>query len=134
MKTKSFTPEIKSVHQIQEFIKENLSISGDNEKWLFRIDLVIEEIVVNIINHGCKGIKNGIINIMIDNSNDNIILEISDNGVAFNPLEKEEPDITSDLNERKPGGLGIFLVKQIAKKIEYTRKNNKNTIRLFMDL
>ena len=110
MKTKSFTPEIESVHQIQKFVKENLPTSEENEKWLLRIDLVIEEIVVNIINYGCKGIENGIIDIMIDNSDNNIILEISDNGVAFNPLEKEEPDVTTGLDKRKPGGLGIFLV------------------------
>jgi serine/threonine-protein kinase RsbW/sigma-B regulation protein RsbU (phosphoserine phosphatase) len=134
MKTKSFKPEIKSVHQIQKFVKENLPTSEENEKWLLRIDLVIEEIVVNIINYGCKGIENGIIDIMIDNSDNNIILEISDNGVAFNPLEKEEPDVTIGLDKRKPGGLGIFLVKQITEKIEYTRKNNKNSIRLFMNL
>ena len=43
MKTKSFKPEIKSVHRIQKFVKENLPASEENEKWLLRIDLVIEE-------------------------------------------------------------------------------------------
>ena len=101
---------------------------------MFKIDLVIEEIVVNIVNYGFKGIKNGIIDITINESDHNIILEISDNGVAFNPLEKKQPDVTAGLDKRIPGGLGIFFVKQIAEEIQYTRKDNKNMIRLFLNL
>lgn len=125
---------MESIHQIQAFVKENLSSVEKNENQLFKVDLILEEIVVNIINYGCKEIDDGIIDIMIDNSGNTIILEISDNGVAFNPLEKKEPDVTLGLDERSPGGLGIFLVKKIAKKIQYIRKNNKNRIRLFLNL
>lgn len=134
MKTKSFKPKIESVHQIQKFVRKNLLFSDSSENKLFKIDLVIEEIVVNIVNYGFKGIKNGIIDIMIDKSDHNIILEISDNGVAFNPLKKKQPDVTAGLDKRIPGGLGIFFVRQIANEIQYTRKDNKNMIRLFLNL
>ncbi|MCK5099565.1 MAG: ATP-binding protein, partial [Desulfobacteraceae bacterium] len=106
----------------------------NNENKLLKIDLLIEEIVVNIVKYGCKGIENSAIDIMIDILEDHVILEISDNGVAFNPLKQEDPDVAAGLDNRRPGGLGIFLVKQIAKKIQYMRCDNKNIIRLYLDL
>ena len=114
MKTKSFKPKIESVHQIQGYVKNKISIIDSNENKLLKIDLIIEEIVVNIVNYGCKGIKNCVIDIRVETSGDNVILEISDNGVAFNPLDRKDPDIKAGLDKRRPGGLGIFFVKQIA--------------------
>jgi anti-sigma regulatory factor (Ser/Thr protein kinase) len=134
MKTKSFKPKIESVYQIQGFVKKKLSTFNSNENKLLKIDLLIEEIVINIVKYGCKGIKNSIIDITIETSDGNVILEISDNGVAFNPLDQEEPDIEAGLDKRRPGGLGIFLVQQIAKEIQYVRQDNKNIIRLCLDL
>ncbi len=134
MEIASYKPEIESIHDIQKFVKTKLSLINNDESKLFKIDLIIEEIVINIVNYGCKGIENSFINVMIDHSDKELILEISDNGVAFNPLEQKAPDITSGIEARRPGGLGIFLVKQIAKEIHYTRKDNKNIIRLCLDL
>lgn len=134
METKSYKPGIDSVRQIQEFVGETLPGLNSNKNKLLKIDLMIEEIVVNIIRHGCPGIENGIIDVGIDITADPVILEISDNGPAFNPLEQENPDVRAGLDQRRPGGLGIFLVKRIAKDIQYERKDNKNTLRLYLDL
>lgn len=134
METKSYKPQIESINQIQKFVKKKLSRINNDENKLLKIDLLIEEIVVNIVNYGCKGMKNSFIDIMIDTSDEDIIIEISDNGIAFNPLEQEAPDISSGIEKRRPGGLGIFLVKQIAKEIQYARQDNINIIRLCLDL
>jgi len=134
MKTKSYKPGIDSVRQIQEFVGETFLALNSNKNKQLIIDLVIEEVVVNIVRHGCLGIENRIIDVGIDTTADSIILEISDNGSAFNPLEQENPDVKAGLDQRHPGGLGIFLVKQIAKDIQYERKDNKNFLRLYLDL
>ena len=134
MKTKSYKPGIDSVRQIQEFVGETFLALNSNKNKQLIIDLVIEEVVVNIVRHGCLGIENSIIDVGIDTTADSIILEISDNGSAFNPLEQENPDVKAGLDQRHPGGLGIFLVKQIAKDIQYERKDNKNFLRLYLDL
>lgn len=134
MEKTSYKPKIESINEIQKFVKKKLSQIKNDEKKLLKIDLLIEEIVVNIIHYGCKDVENGFINIMVDNSHESTILEISDNGVAFNPLEQEDPDISAGIKNRRPGGLGIFLVKQIAKEIQYVRQDNKNIIRLSLDL
>ncbi len=134
MERNSFKPKIESVHAIQEFVKKSLSGINTDESKLFKIDLLIEELVVNIVNYGCKGMDNGSIEVMINESKKGIVLQISDNGIEFNPLDLKSPDVSAGIENRQPGGLGVFFVKQIAKDIEYVYKDNKNCLRLFLDI
>ena len=63
-----------------------------------------------------------------DGETDKVLITMSDQGIAFNPLEKEDPDTTLDANQRDIGGLGIFMVKNIMDKISYERNHEKNII------
>lgn len=131
---KAFPSQLESVHGIQEFVNQNLEkIELDSEK-LMQIDLVIEEVVVNIVKYGFPGKKQGQISIEISQPENQIIIKIIDNGIPFNPLEAETPDITGGLENRDPGGLGIFLVKQLTSKIGYSRKNQENHLSLHISL
>lgn len=134
MNIKSFSPRIESVHEIQEFVRGFFLALGAGEKKLMKIDLLVEEIVVNIVRYGGMAVESGVIDVGMDTVDHKIILEISDNGLAFNPLEQKGPDLTTGLDERRPGGLGIFLVKQIAAEIRYERRDHKNHLRLSLDL
>jgi serine/threonine-protein kinase RsbW len=134
MNIKSFSPRIEAVHEIQEFVREPFLPLGVGEKKLMKIDLLVEEIVVNIVRYGGMAVESGFIDVGMDTVDDKIIIEISDNGLAFNPLEQEGPDLTAGLDERHLGGLGIFFVKQIAKEIRYERRDHKNYLRLCLDL
>ena len=53
---------------------------------------------------------------------------VADRGVRFNPLEKEDPDITLSADERQIGGLGIFICKKTMDEIGYTRENGENIL------
>jgi len=133
MEKKSFKPNLEAVKKIQDFVEEKLGLEKTDTKKLFKINLLIEEIVVNIVNYAFKGKKEGNIDIEVHRSIDNISLKISDNGLPFNPLKVKDPDTKALLANRNPGGLGIFFVKQIAKEFEYTYKNRKNCISLTIE-
>jgi anti-sigma regulatory factor (Ser/Thr protein kinase) len=134
METSSFKSEVESIHAIQEFVKTRVSRINTDESKRLKIDLLIEELIINIVKHGYKGIDNGTIEVMINDSGKDFILQISDNGNEFNPLDQKNPDISAGIEDRRPGGLGIFLIKQIAKDIEYVRQDNNNIIRLLVDI
>jgi len=134
MSVKSFSPRVESIHEIQKFVREFFLALGAGEKKLMKIDLLVEEIVVNIVRYGGMTVENGFIDVGMDTVDDKILLEISDNGLAFNPLEQGAPDLSSGLDDRRPGGLGIFLVRQIAGKIQYERRGDKNHLRLWLSL
>lgn len=132
METKMFKPEIESVYRIQNFVKTALSPEAFNKKKCFAIDLIIEELVVNIATYGIKDLNTGFIAVCTSIEDETLFIGITDNGPAFNPLEKKDPDIFMPLEDRQPGGLGIYLVKQFVKDIRYERKNHKNLIRLWL--
>lgn len=132
MENKTFKPEIESVDRIQKFVKSALSSDKANGKIHFAIDLIIEEIVVNIITYGIKDKNTGFITVCTNIENETLFIGITDNGLPFNPLEKKDPDIFMPLEDRQPGGLGIYLVKQYVKDIKYERKDHKNLTHLWL--
>lgn len=61
-------------------------------------------------------------------------IELEDNGIPYNPLEAGEPDITSSVEDRPIGGLGIYLVKQSVQTMEYHYRDNKNVLKLVIEV
>ena len=53
-----------------------------------------------------------------------------DTGVAFNPLEAPEPDISLSADMRKDGGLGIFLARKLVDEMTYERVDGRNILRM----
>ena len=94
-----------------------------------QIHLAVEEIFVNIVQYAYKD-KVGICTITIDDNEDNIDFVFEDNGIQFNPLEKELPDVTLPSDKREIGGLGIFLIEKTMDKIEYKYENGKNILKI----
>ncbi|MCG8551205.1 MAG: ATP-binding protein [Desulfobacterales bacterium] len=132
METKTFKPEIESVCRIQEFVKSALSVEAANKTKCFAIDLIIEELIINIATYSIKNLTADFIAVCTDIEDETLFIEITDNGPAFNPLEKSDPDIFMPLEDRQPGGLGIYLVKKFVKDIQYERKDHKNLIRIWL--
>ncbi len=60
----------------------------------------------------------------------NVLLTFTDEGVPFDPLQRSDPDITLSAEERKIGGLGIFLVRKIMDDVRYIREDGKNILRI----
>jgi len=134
MDKESFKPKLESLDKIQRFIQKSLGKKITNQEALLQIDLIIEEIIVNIIKYGFKNRHDGVIHIELGTSKDGISINFIDNGISFNPLKTKDPDIKADLEKRIPGGLGIFIVKQLTDTIKYAREHDKNKLSLKIDL
>ena len=59
-----------------------------------------------------------------------IVITFMDNGTPYDPLKREDPDITLSAEERQIGGLGIFLTKKTMDEVSYEFKDNKNILKL----
>lgn len=131
--------------KIKHFVIENqieeLSSLADKieelaEKWelsmalAININLVIEEAVSNIIFYAFPDNDKHEIKITVSLINKILVIEISDDGIPFNPLAQVQPDITLPAEDRPVGGLGIFLISQIMDKMDYTRQKNWNILTL----
>ncbi|MDR0738837.1 MAG: ATP-binding protein [Oscillospiraceae bacterium] len=113
--------------EVLGFCHEILEKNGCDKKTILSIDLVIEEIFVNIASYA-YGEKEEEVDIMCDVTENpkTFVMEFIDGGVEFDPLKKKDPNLGLKADERKIGGLGIFLSKKLTDKIEYFRKNGEN--------
>ena len=103
---------------------KKLNISPDVQ---YKLDLISEETYANISNYAYPN-KDGKLTITIEKNNDGVTIEFIDEGKQFNPLAKPDPNTTDFPPDRKPGGFGIFIVKNYSKSINYEYNNNKNIL------
>ena len=125
--------KVENLEQVNDFIAENLM--GFPMKLLMQIDLVVEEVFVNIANYAYKE-ETGKAKVIceLDSENNLLTLVFEDKGVPFDPLSKEDPDVTATAEEREIGGLGIFLTKKLMDEVRYENKDGKNILTLIKKL
>ena len=93
-----------------------------------QLELIIEELFVNICNYAYE--KEGQVKIqygLFENPL-RIVMNFIDEGVEFNPLNKEKPDLTLDADQREIGGLGLTIVRKNVDKLDYKYENNQNIL------
>lgn len=121
--------EIGSLRAITEFVHRGAQAAAFPESDLGRLDLVMEEVVVNVINYAYPEGEPGNIDVSYAiEGPGKLFVQVSDAGREFDPLAKNPPDLRLGLAERPIGGLGIFLVKRIAQSISYNRVDNRNVL------
>ena len=107
---------------IAEFSKAH-ALHSDVE---FDLNLVIEELFTNSVRHGgCEGMKDAV-RIRMGLTAEGVRLEYTDRGTAFNPLDAPVPKLDVALEERRQGGLGVHLVRQLMHDIVYQRDGDIN--------
>lgn len=121
---------VEKLEEVQNFIKEMIKPFVKDEKCVFEIEVVVEEIFVNIAHYAYAPHEgDAVIRCEIHNEEGmRVQIEFEDGGKEFNPLQKKDADITLSAEERKIGGLGILMVKRMMDKVEYKYKNGKNVL------
>lgn len=100
------------------------------EGLVFQLKLILEELALNVINYGNKGSTEPI-EITMAAKGETIVVEISDVGRPFDPLrEAPAPNLTSSLQERPIGGLGLYLVKTMVEEMHYRWEDGRNHLTL----
>ncbi|MBB6461835.1 ATP-binding SpoIIE family protein phosphatase [Flammeovirga kamogawensis] len=103
-------------------------------KALHKTQIILDEILSNAINYSFTNTATPLISVSLKVDSTEICIKIMDNGVAFNPLEKEDPNVALSLDERQVGGLGIFIIKNLVEELSYERFDNKNCLRLLQKI
>ena len=101
-----------------------------SERLVNSLNLVLEEALTNIILHGFNDENRHIIEINFNKSGMEIFISIIDDGIAFDPTIKQDPDILLSAEERPIGGLGVFLIKSMMDKVDYQRVDGRNILNL----
>ena len=115
-------------------ITESIEAFAEEEEWppdlLFRINLVLEELVLNIMDYGHDDNEHEI-EIALTSVSDAVTINITDGGRAFDPLtDAPEPDTIGPIESRSIGGLGVHLAREMMDEMAYRRENGRNHLSL----
>lgn len=119
-------PTKDSISFLSAFIEEKAEKMELSMKLTHQLLIASDEIYSNIIyySHATKA------SCRIEKEAGSLILEFKDNGIPFDPTNAKEADITSSLEEREIGGLGIMMVKKTCQSLTYERSNDENILRI----
>jgi serine/threonine-protein kinase RsbW len=113
------------VERVDQFC-ESAGLDGDAA---FDLNLVLEELFTNAVRHGgCEGMKNAVHVRFRLLENGGVAVEFRDRGAPFDPTLAAAPNLAAPLSERQPGGLGIHLVRQTMRDLEYRRMGEWNRL------
>jgi serine/threonine-protein kinase RsbW len=119
---------LENLDRVRRFVLDKAQHLNFSDEVLLRIDLVVEELAANVILYayphepgdmevGCwlEGVST-------------LCIELQDQGLAFDPTSREEPDIELDCSKRGIGGLGLYLVRRMVDGVDYRRENGRNIL------
>ena|SRR5271157_5079609 len=120
---------IASLPRFTEFLHEGARSASVPESELGKLDLVCEEILVNVARYAYPEGETGNTEVgYAVAAPGRLLVQVRDSGRPFNPLEREGPDLTANLAQRRIGGLGIFLVQSLADSVSYAYVDGRNVL------
>ena len=126
----SLKNNINEIGKLNNFVENICTQQNLPPELIMDLKLAIEEVVANTINYGFDKIEDAKISVSLKFKPNEVLIEIKDNGKAFDPTISSEVNIDAALEERTIGGLGLFLVKQLTDSISYRRVDNLNILSL----
>lgn len=139
---KSDKPDMDKMKDFADFVEGVLEENGISMKTVMKIQMTVDEIYSNICYY--SGAEEVTVGIRIEESADQkgrgykagrakkeITLYFEDDGIPYNPLERPDPDVEKLLEQRKEGGLGIYLVKKRMDRMEYEYINERNKLTVY---
>ena len=122
---------VENLPKVLTFVDDQLEMAECPMKAKIQIDIAVEEIFVNIAHYAyAPGTGDALIRVRISEEPAKVLIDFEDSGIPYNPLEKADPDVTLNVQEREIGGLGIFMVKKIVDEIRYEYADGKNRLTL----
>jgi len=120
--------KLENLESLLGFIKSHAEKHGFSSKNVNEIQIAAEEPIVNIISYAYPD-ENGNIEITCsDKEGKGLVIEIIDWGVPFNSMLMPEPDIDAPMDDRKIGGLGIYMMRKLMDESNYKRAGNQNVL------
>jgi len=120
--------KLENLESLLCFIRSNAEKHGFSSKNINEIQIAAEEPIVNIISYAYPD-GNGDIKITCsDKEGKGLAIEIIDWGVPFNPMLMPEPDIDAPMDDRRIGGLGIYMMRKLMDESNYKRTGNQNVL------
>lgn len=124
-----------NLNQVIGFVEEMLEQYDCPMKTVMQVDLCVEEIYINIAHYAyAPQVGPATIRVDVTKAPLRVTITFIDQGIPYDPLAKDDPDITLSAEQRGIGGLGIFLVKKNMDHVTYDYKDGRNILTISKNL
>ena len=135
MREMDIAATLENLDTVMAFVDQQLEEVGCSMKAQMQIDIAVEEVYVNIAHYAYNPEIGGVtIRVQIEEDPLAVILTFIDKGKPYDPLAKEDPDVTLAAEDRQIGGLGIFMVKKSMDNVSYEYNEGRNILTLKKNL
>ena len=111
--------------EILSLVEEEMDKADFSMKAIMQTTISVEEVFVNIAHYAYPDGQDNM-QLIIDVDDEKLSIRFIDHGIPFDPLAKDDPDISLSAEERGIGGLGIFMVKKYMDSVSYSREDGNN--------
>ena len=129
--SKQFYLTTETFDSVTQYVTEKCAEAGCDDETVGKLEIATSEILANIESYAYE--NGGELEILTKSRDRRMTIIFKDRGKPFNPLLVQEPDVNMPLTERKPGGLGVFIVKKLVSETSYTYENGQNILTIEMD-
>ncbi len=135
MKELTVDAKTENLDRVTDFINEELEARNCPLRTLHVIDIAVDELFGNIANYAYFP-ETGPVTVRVEVKNEPLcaVITFLDRGVPFDPLKKQDPDITLSAEERGIGGLGIYMVKKSMDGMRYEYNDGQNILTIEKNL
>ena len=129
MQELTLTATLENIAEATAFVDEQLEALDCPMKAQMQLDIAVDELFGNIARYAyAPGTGDATLRFEHDAASGMVSLTFIDAGVPYDPLKKDDPDVTLSSQERDVGGLGIFLVKKTMDDMRYEYRDGKNIL------
>lgn len=126
---RGFRREIDALDEIFRFVAEFVDAAEIDERTAFTLELVVEELFTNIVRHNEGG--GDTVDLIVDLDDGRLCVELVDHDAEpFDPTTVPPPPITAGIDERRPGGLGLHLVRSMVDRLDYEYESDNRQMRV----
>ncbi len=129
--SKTIRSQTEQLIEAREFVSEAAREFGFADEDVANIALAVDEACTNIIKHAYQYARDKEIQISVLRNKETFEILIADEGKSFNPGDVRPPNLKQHLGQYRKGGLGVYLMKRLMDKVEYSFiPGRKNEVRL----
>lgn len=126
--TRVFPARYESLAAIDQFVAGAAQQASFDESTVYQVQLAVDEACSNIIEHAYGGEGAGVIECTYHVKDDLITVVLRDHGQPFDPDAVPEPNLSTDLEERDEGGLGLHLMRRIMDEVEFDFESEEGNV------
>ncbi len=123
-----FASDRTELEKLEGFTANFALKAGLSDKDLFALQIVVEELVTNVIDYGEVPVGEHAATVDLTAQDGLLTIVIRDRGKEYNPLLREDPDVTLPAEERPIGGLGVHFCKKLTDTQDYERRDGCNVL------